>query len=558
MADIAIIENSKDFLMTALYNIRYGRKFKKLGIDKGFIEKLALNREGPNEKEVLALIKKSKSKENFSENIRDFLKSKGRCFIYASQLLIGNLTGNYNFSRSYGVSLDKINIDQFTKENQEILPILKSHFYEYVINNNQNKNSFAKEIKVKNEVIRDLSKDIDKEELEEQFDKFISGESIEDYDKNRILSEYLIDVIGTYSRDDIENKFNFILYDMENKDSMSLDERRKKYELHSSLSENQLKKINEVSLLENRLHSINNEKSKELLSRLEKIKSDLDINIEKLEDIYSDYEILFREDLVDKLYVPEKDVTVIEYYKDLRPQLIHTFMPNRNPEKFRDMEIEKLKEKIISERKDGDKSEKLTNEEKEKFEKMMSALDANIDKYKVNYVFEGMDKIYHDSTGIGTYYSDTTNQISASIKDGKDFIYSRTAGIIGIGFNKESLTPEAIAISSKSYKTTNRGINNIEYHEKYEFDELSAPFSELVKSNGNSEVVMQRRGIDFDTKASYILVQIDSSNEKQTKQIMEQVEKIRNEEGLKVVIHDVYKIRKSYEKDKEKQVEIER
>ena len=48
--------------------------------------------------------------------------------------------------------------------------------------------------------------------------------------------------IGIYSKDDIKNKFDFILYDINNSDTNSLDERRKKYLLHNSLSNNQLKK----------------------------------------------------------------------------------------------------------------------------------------------------------------------------------------------------------------------------------------------------------------------------------------------------------------------------
>ena len=48
---------------------------------------------------------------------------------------------------------------------------------------------------------------------------------------------------------------------------------------------------------------------------------------------------------------------------------------------------------------------------------------------------------------------------------------------------------------------------------------------------------MHRRGIDFDTKASYIFTTIDSSNSKQTNEIMQQIEQVKKEEGLKVVIY---------------------
>ena len=82
---------------------------------------------------------------------------------------------------------------------------------------------------------------------------------------------------------------------------------------------------------------------------------------------------------------------------------------------------------------------------------------------------------------------------------------------------------------------------------------MSATFSELIKSKGQSEIVMHRRGMDFDTKASYIFATINSSNKKQTAKIMDEVEQIRKKEGLKVVIYDKYKIKESMEKDRQLQ-----
>ena len=82
---------------------------------------------------------------------------------------------------------------------------------------------------------------------------------------------------------------------------------------------------------------------------------------------------------------------------------------------------------------------------------------------------------------------------------------------------------------------------------------MSATFSELIKSKGQSEIVMHRRGMDFDTKASYIFATIDSSNKEQTAGIMNEIEQIRKKEGLKVVIYDKYKIRESIEKDRQLQ-----
>lgn len=551
MNELAVVEDSKEFLKKIVYNIRYGRKFKKFNIDRSFSDKLISRSKDLNEREIFHLISKSRNQEDFSNNIRNYLKSKERS-IYSSVLLIGNVTGKYVFNDFYYESVKGLNIDAFSKENQELLQELKSHFTEYIINNNKHKNTFAERIKVGKSSVKDLSQDINETELVEDFERVLNGDETNDsYSKPKIIAEYLMKTIGIYSRDDIKNNFDFILYDINNSDTNSLDDRRKKYLLHSSLSNNQLRKIDELNILKQRLQGISGKESEQLLSRLNAIENNLDENISELEDIYGDYEVLYRQDLIDNLYVPREEVTVIENYKDLRPQLIHQFI--RNPEKFRGLEIEKIKEKIISERTNGNDSEELTEDEQKRFNKLINQVDANLDQYRVNYTTDGRGTSYTDSLGFDSYHSDTSNQISASVFEGKELINSSSVGIIGIGFNKETLRSEAIAVSSNSYKTTNKGLNNLEYNEENEFKEMSSPFAELLKARGQSEIVMHRRGMDFDTKASYIFARIDSSNSKQTNEIMKQIEQIREKEGLKVVIYDVYKIRESLEQSKQEQ-----
>ena len=183
----------------------------------------------------------------------------------------------------------------------------------------------------------------------------------------------------------------------------------------------------------------------------------------------------------------------------------------------------------------------------------MNRVDDNLNQYKVNYSTDGKGMLYTDSLGFDGYISDTSNQISASVFEGKELVESSKNGIIGVGFNEETLTTDAIAISSNSYKTTNKGLYNLEYKKGKEFEEMSSPFSELIKSNGRSEIVMFRRGMNFETKASYIFAIIDSSNKKQTAGIMNEIEQTRKKEGLKVVIYDKYKIRESMEKDRQLQ-----
>lgn len=554
---LAIIDDSKYTLKKIVYNLKYRQKFKKFNIDKSFYHLLITRCECKDEEEIFNLIKNSKNQEDFSNNIATYLKSKDSN-IYASTLLLGNITGKYVFNNFYFHSIKDLNIDAFSKENQELLKDLKSHLSEYVINTNRYKNKFVENILFSdNSSVKDLSTDVNETKLLEDFEKILNGNEIDDPEEDsqkEIILDYLMKTLGTYSSDDIKNNFNFILYDINNNSNENLDSRRKKYLLYSNLSNNQLMKIDESHVLKQRLQKINKKESEELLSRLNAIENNFYENIAELEDIYSDYEILYRKDLIDNLYVPKNDVTIIEDYKDVRPQLIHQFL--RNPKKFRNMEIQKIKEKIISERRNGNDSKDLTEYEQKKLNELIYQVDANLNQYKVNYTTDGKGTSYTGSLIFDTYHSDTSNQISASLLNAEDLLNLPYVGIIGIGFNKETLTPESIALSSNSYKTTNKGINNLEYNEEYEFEEMSSPYSELL-SKKDSEIVIHRRGIDFDTKASYILAKINSSNSKQTNEIMEQIEQVRKNEGLKAVIYDTYKIRESFEKSKQEQQEHE-
>ena len=555
MKHLAVIDDSKYFLKEFAYkfayNIIYGRKFKKLNIDKRLSDSLIDRRKDYYAKDILKLINKSKNRDEFSTNIIDYLKLKGKNF-YANSLLIGNITGKYNFYNFYYDSVKELNLDAFTKDNEDLIEDLKSYFVEYIVSDNERKNIFAERIQAGNSLMRDLSQDLNKEEVIKDFDRVLNGENTNDnYTKHGVVSKYLMKTIGVYTKEDIKENFDFVLYDIDRGDKNDIDERRRKYFLHSNLSDNQLRKIDEAKVLKLRLQKINGEVSEQLISRLNNIENNLDENITELEEIYSDYEVLSREDLIEHLFVPQNDITIVENVSDLKPQLIHQFI--RDPKKFRKLEIEKIKEKIIKERFDKNDSQELTEDEQERLNELMNRVDENLNQYKVNYSTDSKGKKYTDASGFDEYMSDTSNQISASVFEGKEFVVSSDVGIVGVGFNEETLTTDAIAISSNSYKTTNKGLNNLEYNEENEFEEMSSTFSELIKSKGRSEIVMHRRGMDFDTKASYIFATINSSNKKETAKIMNEIEQIRKKEGLKVVIYDKYKIKESMEKDRQLQ-----
>ena len=482
MKHLAVIDDSKDFLKKMAYNIIYGRKFKELNVDKSLSDSLIDRRKDSYAKDILKLINKSKNRDEFSSNIIDYFKLKGRN-AYANALLIGNVTGKYYFNNFYYDSVKGLNLDAFTKDNEDLIQDLKSHFVEYIVSNNERKNTFAERIQVGKSLMRDLSQDLNKEEVDKDFERVLNGEETnDDYIKPQVVSNYLMKTISVYTKEDIKENFDFVLYDIDRGDKNGIDERRRKYLLHSNLSNNQLRKIEEAKVLKLRLQKINGKVSEQLISRLNNIENNLDENITELEDIYSDYEVLSREDLIEHLFVPQNDITIVENASDLKPQLIHQFI--RNPEKFRKNEIEKIKEKIIKERFDKNNSQELIENEKERLNELMNRVDENLNQYKVNYSTDSKGMIYTDSSGFDRYKSDTSNQISASVFEGEEFVKSPNVGIIGVGFNEETLTSDAIAISSNSYKTTNKGLNNLEYKKGKEFEEMSSPFSELIKSNG--------------------------------------------------------------------------
>lgn len=118
---------------------------------------------------------------------------------------------------------------------------------------------------------------------------------------------------------------------------------------------------------------------------------------------------------------------------------------------------------------------------------------------------------------------------------------------MGIGFNQEGLNPEAIVLSSKNYLTTNKGLNHLEYCQKNEFDLMSSNYYELVENDGKSEVVLFRRNIDYDTKASYIFLTIDTSNLTKCEEVIKDARELAAKSKMKLVIYDLKKIVSSYE-----------
>ena len=525
-----------------ILKLKYKNKAKKLNISDDFLDFLIEREDLEDSKDILSLIDKCNSFENFQNSVLEFLKNNEyNCF--KSSLLVGNLLGFYNYSDTYTNNKDNKYLNNFKIENKEdLIPVLRENFYDYVMNNNEIKNELYPRIKLDSPVYKDYTKEFDKEYIINLFDKCINNDN-ENADESDVVYKYLVDVLNNYPIDMIKNNFGFILYDLNHFDcEKTVEERLKTYNNNEEISDIDREHLKDIDLLKFRLKSINSQESLDLLNRLKNIEGNEKENLEELKSIYLDYEIIYREDLVNHLYVPKDTITLVEDFNDVRTVLVHQFI--RDPEELRDGVVERIKEEIKKE--NNNNSEELSSEEQKEFERRTQYLDDAFNQTKVNYSFGNIIP-HSDSTGFVWYISDSDNQISASLLGVDYFIKQRPSRIKGIGFDKDGLTPEAIALSSQKYLTTNKGLNNLEYVQSNEFELLSATYYELQKSNSKSEVVLYRRNIDYDTKASYIFCTIDSSDSKSSKETIEECKELAEKNNLKLVIYDVYKIYKSYQ-----------
>lgn len=540
-----VIEKFKEITNKKYLKLKYNKKCKKLNISDNMLEGLLERLNMEEVRGILDIINESNDREEFKNKIVEYCKNRKNIYI-TSQFLFGNIVGNYSVFDVHYFGKNRYNYDNFSdRDYKNTLKVLRDRFYEYLLTNNEIKNNFL----IDEQGTYNYTLDLNKELCLKMFDDAVNGKKSDsniNYSQcYSVIKEYINDMIGIYGKEIIEKDFDFIIYDLNGKNNLSLEERRKKYLDEYKLNSEQKYKIDNIEELISKLKTINTEKSKELLERINNIKNRKS-NISEIEDIYMEYEILLREDILSHLYVPEKDYVIVEDYKNLKPQLLHMFL--RNTEKFRSDIENKILNDIIQKRTDkNNTSTDLSEEEQAEYQKRMGLANAMLDPTAVNYSYDGREFVYSDKDGFNFYHSDTSNQISASIYSEKYYLNYYLPWQMGIGFNKETMTPEAIALSSPKYLTTNKGLNNLEYDQSKGFELMSSTYSELIKNDGKSEVVIFRRNIDYDTKASYVFITIDSTNHKKSEEIINKAKEMSEKNNLKLVIYDLYKIKKSYQ-----------
>lgn len=264
------------------------------------------------------------------------------------------------------------------------------------------------------------------------------------------------------------------------------------------------------------------------------------------------YEIAFRKEIVDTLYTPQSSSEITNYY-DLENVLIHLFIRDSNS--LLNGYEEKLKKQIIAGRIDGNKSETLTPQEQELVNRRMQY--AQEVQANPTIVEESLDieTNYTDSTGFRSYTSDTRNQISTSFYSPETLINMGTC--IGIGFDKNGLQPENIAVSSCQYLTSNTGIDNLEINSERMFTILSSPISELKKSP-KSELILFRKNIDSVTRASYVFAIISGYNHQKDEEALTKARQLAEQNNMKLVVFNLPAIRNSLRNQNNQEQEIKR
>jgi len=498
-------------------------------------------------------INKTKNKEQLDDLLKNNIEKYSKYNMVNISLLLGNTTNIYNFYLdSVSINTAKIflnnNID--LSNHKEIINKYKSIILDYINNNNDLKNSF----KLDNNSLNIINEDF----INNLIDKmFIENSNLSFDEKNnvKILNKIFLNLESIYSKETLLTNYDFVKYEIENnyfkkyisllqdnQNIPSLNERIDNYNSYKDLSVSQIEKLNNINLLEKRINNISLKEKEELLTKLNKIKEESNLinKIDLLEEIYSDYERLYRIEIINSLYSPSSSIEITNY-EQLKPALLHAFIRNTN--KLFNSYEEKIKNEIINLRNNNDKSNDLTKEEQDILNKKLEYANKVLFNQVVVEESANMDIHYTDSTGLRGYVTNTSNQISATLFSEEALL--NMGSCIGIGFDYEGLSEENIAMSSSSYQTTNMGLENLEIEE--EFKELSSPLSELLKSNKN-EVVLFRKNLDSVTKSSYVFVSLSGS--RYDKELLLKAKKLSEENNMKLVIFNLVEIKKNLNNNK--------
>ncbi len=330
------------------------------------------------------------------------------------------------------------------------------------------------------------------------------------------------------------------------------DERRKIATLNKVWSKDDLKRYNNIGLLRKRLESLSKtQNTVEIMHTIDEILSkSLSEVVEEsseisdfMESAFMDYEVENRNQIVEKVYNPEKtqEIVITDLAQMDSAAMLHFFNPSRTMSNF-DTYVKELEEKRSKEL-----GEKFEFSEKEK-ETMLLQYQAKENHYITDYAldFEGIGQVGSFDT---RYVTNTSNQLCAMVATPKEILEGRgTRGQIALGFSKETLSPELIATISSENIHSNKGIDYVESNNQ--FEDFSVSYNELVSDEkqfeNNTEIVLFRNSYENSLKPSYVMyIGNDKLNSEVEKKNLELIKRQMKEVGLDVplVIFDRYSIR---------------
>ena len=400
------------------------------------------------------------------------------------------------------------------------------------------------------------------EQLEQLVNKYFAGQELTDKDNYVLMGLFqkYAELIATYKYNNLLKYQNYIKSELDlgifenivvNGKQYKNSQRKKLVQLSSKWGRDTLKKYENLYLLEERLNKLPNTKQTkediELIQQLnnmplKEILKDADKIESQITDLFLNYEIRNREDIINKLYTPQKqDVVVIDDISKLeKGTLLHFFDIYTKPFSFENY-------LVGLENKQG---RKLTEQEKENARKHFQVL---INKYIVDKTVS-MNAIGETEKG-EIYRVNTSNQLSCMVVTMDDIRNMKgIRGNIALGFDKTTITPEQIAVIADKNIHSNKNIDFIE--SKNVFKEFSCTYDEMLhpeKNVLNTEVVMFRNTDISALKPSYVFyISYRDINSPEEKQNIEIFKEQMQEAGLKVpfVIYDNYSINKKIEQNK--------
>ena len=404
------------------------------------------------------------------------------------------------------------------------------------------------------------------------FQKYFNNEELSETEQY-ILMGLLAkesDLIGTYTIKHLREHSEYIKSEIDvgifndiviSGKKYTNDERKKIAKLSKVWNEEDLNRYNNLALLRKRLDSL--PKTENVLDTIHTIDEILSKPLNEvvtksseisdfMDSAFMDYEIENRNQIVEKVYNPEKtqEIVITDLTQMNSAAMLHFFNPTRTMSNF-DEYVKDLEEKRSKEL--GKKFEFSEDEKKV----MLLQYQAKENHYITDYAldFEGIGQVGSFDT---RYLTNTSNQLCAMVITPKEILDGNgIRGKIALGLSKETLSPELIASISKRNIHSNKGIEYVESNNT--FEDFSASYDELVsdekKFGDNTEVVLFRNSYEASLKPSYVMYiandKLDSVVEKET---IDLIKKQMKESGLDVplVIFDRCSIR---EKMKNEQLE---